>query len=132
MYVLYDEKGKGIEVTCFFDMGTSFLSAQVYPTQYQSGIQFMNKLGLKIERSRLEEELKTAANAMEKLEKEKEDLAKRKEKLESDISDCESTIEHAKKDLKTNAEDTKKKESEIAGSKEQVDGLKKKLSGYPE
>jgi hypothetical protein len=130
LYFLFDERKDGIEVIGFFDMGTSFLSAQVFPDQYRSGMMFMERYGLRIEKVRVEAEVKDATEQMEKLQKDKSDLEKEKARLEKSISDCEATISAAKSDLTTNADNTRSKETQIKEQQEKMNNLSKKLDQY--
>jgi valyl-tRNA synthetase len=130
LYFLFDENKTGIEVIGFFDMGTSFLSAQVFPDQYKSGMMFMERYGLRIEKVRVEAEVKEATEQMEKLQREKSDLEKEKARLEKSISDCEATINEAKSNLSSNSENTRSKETQIKEQEEKMSTLSKKLDQY--
>lgn len=130
LYFLFDERKDGVEVIGFFDMGTSFLSAQVFPDNYKSGMMFMERFGLRVEKVRVEAEVKEATEQMEKLQRDKTDLEKEKARLEKSISDCEATISEAKSSLNTNAENTRSKETQIKEHESKMSSLKKKLEQY--
>ena len=130
LYFLFSEDKSSCTVTGFFDMGTSFLSSQVYPDRFRSGEVFMQKLGLRAEKTRLAGLVKAATDDMQSLERDKDGLEKDKEKLEKSIADCEATIAKAKSDLDTNASDTKKKSEEIGQQKEKLGSLQKELDQY--
>lgn len=130
LYFLFDERKDGVEVIGFFDMGTSFLSAQVFPDDYKSGMMFMERFGLRVEKVRVEAEVKEATEQMEKLQRDKSDLEKEKARLEKSISDCEATISEAKTSLNTNAENTRSKETQIKEHESKMSSLSKKLEQY--
>lgn len=128
--MLFDETKEGVLLTGFFDMGTSFLSARNFPDNAGGGVRFMQKVGMRIEKIRLEGLLEEANDLLKAMEKDSEDLAKDKQKLEDLIADCEQKIAQARKDIEQNNRDQEKKKKEIEAFKGELKDLNEQYGKY--
>lgn len=128
--MLFDETKEGVLLTGFFDMGTSFLSARNFPDNAGGGVRFMQKVGMRIEKIRLEGLLEEANDLLKAMEKDSEDLVKDKQKLEDLIADCEQKIAQARKDIEQNNRDQEKKKKEIEAFKGELKDLNEQYGKY--
>ncbi len=110
-----------------FDLGGAFLNSSEHKDQYKIAEKIVKEFAVKATKEAIENELKAAQKAQEKLEDDQKSLEKDKKGLEKDIEDYKSKITKAEQDIVKNKSDQDKKKSEIEAQKKVVSTINDKL-----
>ncbi|MBN8695199.1 MAG: hypothetical protein J0L87_01610 [Bacteroidetes bacterium] len=110
-----------------FDLGGAFLNSSEHKDQYKIAEKIVKEFAVKATKEAIENELKTAQKAQEKLEEDQKSLEKDKKGLEKDIEDYKAKITKAEQDIVKNKSDQDKKKSEIEAQKKVVSTINDKL-----
>lgn len=110
-----------------FDLGGAFLNSSEHKDQYKIAEKIVKEFAVKATKEAIENELKAAQKAQEKLEDDQKSLEKDKKGLEKDIEDYKAKITKAEQDIVKNKSDQDKKKSEIEAQKKVVSTINDKL-----
>ncbi|MBL7889741.1 MAG: hypothetical protein JNL24_09320, partial [Bacteroidia bacterium] len=91
-----------------FDLGGAFLNSSEHKDQYKIAEKIVKEFAVKATKEAIENELKTAQKAQEKLEEDQKSLEKDKKGLEKDIEDYKAKITKAEQDIVKNKSDQDK------------------------
>jgi len=122
-----DKKTKTVTMHVAFDLGGAYLSSSSQKDKYKFAEKMVKDFAIKMTKEPMEEKVKDAEKALNKLEDNQKDLEKENKNLKSDIESYKEKIKKAEEDIKKNEQNQSKKKSEIEVQKKAVEESKKLL-----
>lgn len=131
VYSQLDEQGDDVAMTVWFDMGDGkWLNSRDYPNSYEDAERLIEKFGIKVKKTGVEQELESEEKYLKKTENELEKLVKKKEKLEKDIENYKKKIEKAEEDIEKNISAQEETKAAIEEQKMKVGEVNKRLDSF--
>jgi len=127
IYAVVDDAGDDTQLTVWFDLGGAFLSSSIHADRYPAGKKILTDFALTIEKSNVEDNLKSQKKSLGKLEGNLKDLEKDEKKLHKNIKEWEEKIAKAKKEIEEKKSAQKNKTKEIETQKRVVKEVETKL-----
>lgn len=122
---LKDEKS--VKVYVAYDMGGDYVSSSAHSKEFEYMKKMMKEWAVKTSRDFVEDQMRDANKALEKLQDKQKDLEKDNKNLDGDIKNYEEKIKKAKEDIEKNKKDIETKKTEIEAQKKVTEAVKKKF-----
>jgi hypothetical protein len=131
IYTTFAEKKeeRSVRMVVAFDLGGAYLSSGTHKDKFDVAKKIIYDFAVKLSREGVNEQVKVANKAYDKLLEKQKDLEKDKKDLEADILNYKEKIKAAEEAIKKNDADQLLKKKEIEEQKKAVDAVKKKLEG---
>ena len=130
VYAAFDQKGDGVEVAVWFDLGGAYLTSTTHADRFSAAETMLNKFANRVAKEGVENELNAQEKTLKSLNGDLKSLQKKKNSLESDIAKYEKKIEEAKADIEQNLSDQESKTEAIKAQEEVVEEVKKRLKKF--
>lgn len=124
------EKGSNENETKFivgFLLGETWLTSS-NAASYKAAEQIVKDFAKKMTQDAIADKVKAEEKALNKLNDEQADLAKKNKNLHDDITEYQDKIKKAEADIKTNEDEAAKKKAEIEAQQKIVDAIKARQS----
>ncbi len=138
IYTNFSEKKDGekktVRMVVGFDLGGAYLSSSQHKDKFEVAKKIIKDFAVKMTKEAVEEQVKIANKALDKLNDKQKDLEKGKKEMEENIVDDKEKIKKAEEDIKKNEENIKTNEKQqeeqkklIEAQKKVVEDIRKKL-----
>ncbi len=127
LYALVEEKGSGVVLYLWCDLGGAYLSKSTHPDRFKEAEEILMRFGLEVERAKVRVELENEEKELKDLERELSRLKKDNDKYHKIIEKAEKAIEEAKADIQKNLSDQELGTEKIEQQKEVIESVKTKL-----
>ena len=127
IYNLNETTADGVKSIVWFDLGTGFVNAAAYPKEYVSSIKLLKDFAHKVKVDMITNDLEDQQKQLSKYENALNKLQREQDNLHKIIEDSKKRIAQAESDIEKNIKDQDAAQKEIDGQKNVVEGVKKKL-----
>jgi hypothetical protein len=136
IYTNFAEKkdDRSVRMVVAFDLGGAYLSSSQHKDKFEVAKKILKEFAVKLTKEGVENQMKQASKALEKLMDKQADLEKGKKNMEQRIAEDKEKIKKAEEDIKKNEENIKLNQKDqdeqkklIEAQKKVVEETKKKL-----
>ncbi|WP_235297640.1 hypothetical protein [Portibacter marinus] len=128
VYAKMEDLNKAARLMVWIDNGTGFLNSTDHEKAYDAAAGMLVDFDIYVEKSLIEEELKDAERALDKMERDARQLEKDEEKYKETIEDAKKKITEMQEALVENERAQDDKSSEIKIHKEAIEEIREKLN----
>jgi predicted nucleic acid-binding Zn-ribbon protein len=124
VYMKLMEMNKDVKISTLYEIDSAvFISSATHPELASLVEKRLIRLGLKVEKYKVEEELKAANDVLKSMEGDLKGLRKDNDKMHEKISGNEREIDRTKGDIRMNLGDQERKREEINTQKDHIGGI---------
>ena len=128
VYARISESGDNVFMTTWFDLGGEYLNSDSHPTKYTEAEKMMMKFAIEVAKEMTLIELNDQETVLKKMHKNLKKLENMKSRYENDIVKAKEAIANAEKNIEENIKEQENAQEQIRMQGEVIDNIKKKLS----